>query len=151
MNNNYPFINREISNVAFNQRVLYEATDDESVPLLERLKFVAIFSSNMDEFYMIRVAGLFDQLEAGYAEEDRSGMKPLDVLNEIEIISKALFNKQSEIFKNLIKNAKRRYIIFQIFKVMKFMTFAESIFLDEIFAFNIANYAICCQSFSFYI
>jgi polyphosphate kinase len=132
MSDKYPFINREISNLAFNQRVLYEATDDESVPLLEKLKFVAIFSSNMDEFYMIRVAGLFDQLEAGYTEKDRSGMTPLEVLNEIENITKELFNKQSEIFKDLIKECKKEGIIFFPEIKDEIYDIAESIFLDEI-------------------
>lgn len=51
--------NRELSWLKFNQRVLYEGMD-ESVPLLERLKFIAIFTSNLDEFFMIRVGSLFD-------------------------------------------------------------------------------------------
>jgi len=131
MNSKYPFINREISNVAFNQRVLYEAIDG-SVPLLEKLKFLSIFSSNMDEFYMIRVAGLFDQLDAGYTEVDRSGMTPLEVLEEIDRISKKLFNKQAEIFKNLMKACKRENIIFFPKLEGELYDIAESIFLDAI-------------------
>ena len=131
MNSKYPFINREISNVAFNQRVLYEAID-KSVPLMEKLKFLSIFSSNMDEFYMIRVAGLFDQLDAGYTEVDRSGMTPLEVLEEIDRISKKLFNKQAEIFKNLMKECKRENIIFFPKLEGELYDIAESIFLDAI-------------------
>jgi polyphosphate kinase len=77
------YINRELSWLAFNRRVLEEA-EDPSQPLLERLKFVAIFGSNLDEFMMIRYAGLKDQVAAGVLERSADGMTPQEQLVAID-------------------------------------------------------------------
>jgi polyphosphate kinase len=76
------FFNREMSWVEFNQRVLAEAEDTRH-PLLERLKFLMIFSSNLDEFFMIRIAGLKEQLQTNIIEVSSDGMTPRQQLIEI--------------------------------------------------------------------
>lgn len=75
--------NRELSWLEFNQRVLEEALDPEAHPLLERVKFISIFSSNLDEYFMIRVAGLEEQLEAGIHERTVDGLTPGEQLENI--------------------------------------------------------------------
>src|SRR5678815_3796385 len=75
-------INRELSWVEFNRRVLDEALDTRH-PLLERLKFLAIFSTNLDEFFMIRVSGLQEALEADINETSPDGMTAAEQLREI--------------------------------------------------------------------
>jgi len=76
------FINRELSWLAFNQRVLEEAVDATS-PLVERLKFAIIVASNLDEFFMVRVAGLHDQVDAGIDARGVDGLSPSETLERI--------------------------------------------------------------------
>ncbi|HSU37860.1 MAG TPA: RNA degradosome polyphosphate kinase, partial [Propionibacteriaceae bacterium] len=73
------FLDRELSWLAFNNRVLDLTKDKLRVPLLERAKFLAIFASNLDEFYMVRVAGLKRRIAAGVAVPGVSGMLPRDL------------------------------------------------------------------------
>lgn len=81
---NSPFFNRELSWLEFNQRVLEEAKDPKN-PLFERIKFLGIAGSNLDEFFMIRVASLQDQVDADFEEPDPSGLTPKEQLAEISL------------------------------------------------------------------
>lgn len=94
--------NRELSWLAFNERVLQEAEDIHN-PLLERLKFLAIFSSNLDEFFMVRVAGLQDQVRAGFHKpENKSGLTPKEQLTRISERTQSLVARQTEVYKDLL-------------------------------------------------
>ncbi len=86
--------NRELSWVEFNRRVLEEAFDQRH-PLLERLKFLGIFSSNLDEFFMVRVSGLQEALEAGFTETSPDGMTPSEQLKEISKHLRPLIDMQT--------------------------------------------------------
>ncbi len=79
------YLNRSLSWLAFNRRVLEEA-EDESNPLLERVKFLAITASNLDEFFEIRIAGLLQHLEEGQVEAGPDGLTPMD---EQELVAEA--------------------------------------------------------------
>ncbi|MCR5143956.1 MAG: RNA degradosome polyphosphate kinase [Lachnospiraceae bacterium] len=91
------FDNRELSWLKFEHRVLNEAKDN-NIPILDRLKFVSITSSNLDEFFMVRVASLKDMEHANYTKKDISGMNPLEQLDEIAIKTHELVDKQYEIY-----------------------------------------------------
>src|SRR3954471_9878133 len=76
------FFNRETSWVRFNERVL-ELAEQDSTPLLERLKFAAIYANNLDEFFMVRVAGLHDQVDAGITDPLADGRTPSETIDGI--------------------------------------------------------------------
>ena len=88
---------REISWLSFNERVL-ELAEDESLPLLERVRFLAIFSSNLDEFFMVRVASLHRKLETGVTARNTAGHTPRELMKEISLKTEALMNRHSQTF-----------------------------------------------------
>ncbi|MBM7704677.1 RNA degradosome polyphosphate kinase [Metabacillus iocasae] len=97
--------NRELSWLAFNQRVLEEAFDKRNA-LLERFKFLAIFSSNLDEFFMVRVAGLKDQVKANFNKpENKAGLTPKQQLSAISKKNHQLVHRQYEVFNEQLISA----------------------------------------------
>lgn len=95
------FINRELSLLEFNQRVLEQAKD-ESIPLLERLRFLCISSSNLDEFFEIRVAGLMQMAEAGSTQRGPDGISPQEALSAISARAHALVEEQYRVFNEVL-------------------------------------------------
>jgi polyphosphate kinase len=96
------YFNRELSWLEFNYRVLHEALDSRT-PLLERLKFTAIFSSNLDEFLMIRVSTLKEQVQAGVVQLTPDGRTPQQQLEEIEQLLRPMVTKQHENFEQELR------------------------------------------------
>ena len=87
------YTNRELSWLQFDNRILGEARD-KSIPLFERLKFLSITASNLDEFFMVRVASLKDMVHAGYEKKDIAGMTPQQQLKALNTETHELVNMQ---------------------------------------------------------
>lgn len=102
LNDSKYYINRELSWLEFNSRVLHEACDQRT-PLLERLKFLAIFSSNLDEFFMVRVAALKQQVDAKVNSLTPDGRTPEQQLDEIRLHLNPLVKKQNEQFEQVLQ------------------------------------------------
>ena len=92
---------RELSWLAFDQRVL-ELAEDESIPLLERVRFLAIFSSNLDEFFMVRVATLMSKIESGVKSHNSAGFTPTKLLEKISAETRVLIGRQAKCFQDSI-------------------------------------------------
>jgi polyphosphate kinase len=101
------YLDREESWLRFNQRVL-ELAEDESLPLLERVRFVAIFASNLDEFFMVRVAGRIRRMAAGLPVEQASGQAPGEILENTLDTARELQARQAECFRDWIQPALAR-------------------------------------------
>src|SRR3954470_13073600 len=93
------FINRELSWLAFNQRVLEEA-QDPTQPLIERVKFLTIFSSNLDEFFEIRVAGIKQQIESETSDVGPDGLSPTETFNRIEKTAREMVATEYALWKS---------------------------------------------------
>jgi len=98
------FTNRELSWLDFNDRVL-QLAEDESIPLIERLKFLAIFVTNLDEFFMIRVAGVHDQVDARIDARGPDDLAPTEVLERIAGTVRQLDQRHARQFSEVIRPA----------------------------------------------
>jgi polyphosphate kinase len=97
------FLERELSWLDFNQRVL-ELAEDETIPLLERVNYLSIFASNLDEFFMVRVASLKRRIATGIAVPSPSGLSPQEVLQQIADRTRELQSRHAELFATKVSN-----------------------------------------------
>ena len=137
MTNNtvYPFFNRELSWLEFNTRVLEEAQDLKN-PLFERLNFLAITASNLDEFFMVRVASLNDQIIAGYSKKDSAGLLPKEQLDKITLrVHELVSEKYNTYLRSLIPALKKEDIYFKRPKNLtdEQRNFVEKYFFNQIY------------------
>lgn len=123
--------NRELSWIKFNERVLTEAEDKEN-PLFERLKFLSIVSSNMDEFIMVRVASLRDMLNADYDKKDIAGMTVIEQLNKVSPALHKQVERQYKLYnEELVPELLRNNL--RIVNHHEELTTKERVFVDEYF------------------
>ncbi|UKO98434.1 polyphosphate kinase 1 [Nostoc sp. UHCC 0870] len=129
------YINRELSWLEFNNRVLHEACDPRT-PLLERLKFLAIFSSNLDEFFMVRVAALKQQVEAKVSKLTPDGRTPQQQLDDIRLHLIPQVTKEHQQFEQLIRPLladQGVHIVDYINLTQKQRTYLDNYFEEQIF------------------
>ena len=129
------YINRELSWLEFNSRVLHEACDTRTL-LLERLKFLAIFSANLDEFFMVRIAALKQQVEAKVAQLTPDGRTPLKQLEDVRATLSPLFTKQHQQFEEVLQPllaSHRIHILDYINLNQKQRTYLDNYFEEQIF------------------
>ncbi|MFP4357442.1 MAG: polyphosphate kinase 1 [Puniceicoccaceae bacterium] len=113
LHGNKPFFNRELSWLAFNQRVLEQAANPD-YPLLERVRFIAFVSSNLDEFYEIRVAGLMQKVDSGITRTGLDGLEPKEQLQRIRRMVARLVRDQYSCWnKQLVPDLKQERIVFK--------------------------------------
>ncbi|MDF2723432.1 MAG: Polyphosphate kinase [Paenibacillus sp.] len=105
------YINRDLSWIEFNRRVLEEA-QDATTPLLERIKFLSIVATNLDEFMSVRVAGISDQMKAGYGKKDFSGYTPEGLLRRIMKRTSKMVHEQYKTLRELSRALAKEGLIF---------------------------------------
>ena len=134
INEQWYYLNRELSWLQFNKRVLQEAVDDSN-PLLEKLKFLAITSSNLDEFFMIRVAGLKHQTENNITRRDIANMTPAEQIESISETCQQLVARQYVYLKDILGMLQKEGLSFVKPEEMtgEQMKWLESYFEREIF------------------
>ncbi len=103
-----PYRDRELSWLDFDTRVL-ELSEDQSIPLLERVRFLSIFSSNLDEFFMVRVASVKAKIQRGISSINSAGLTPFELLGMIQERTQQLVSRQAELFKNELIPELSRY------------------------------------------
>ncbi len=128
------FINRELSWLAFNSRVLEEAMNERH-PLLERLRFLSISATNLDEFYMVRVAGLKGQVSAGVMSRSQDGLTPLQQLRAIHNAVEELVGNQQDCWHKILRLLQEQDILLlrQDELSGKDMTWLEGHFMGQVF------------------
>lgn len=131
MGNSKVFINRELSWLEFDARVLGEA-EDELNPLFERLKFLSITASNLDEFFMVRVASLKDMVNAGYTKKDIAGMTAAEQLAALDERTHAFVKRQYKIYNDELVPALAKEG-FHIIGSHEELTHEQEIFVDKYF------------------
>ena len=103
------YFNREISWLKFNERV-NELSYDKNVPILERLNFISIAASNLDEFFSVRVAGLIEQLKLTPNKKSFDGMKIEDQIKIVDSLTRGLIKRQNESYGQIEKELKKNKI-----------------------------------------
>lgn len=129
------YTNRESSWISFNARVLSEARD-KTLPLFEKLKFLSITSSNLDEFFMIRVASLKDMVHAGYTKKDIAGMTPSEQLGQITREAHELVNVQYSTYNRSVLPA-LKHVGLTIITAHEDLKKEEAEFVDQYFEENV--------------
>ena len=129
------YVNRELSWLEFNYRVLSEARD-KSIPLFERLKFLSITASNLDEFYMVRVASLKDMVHAQYTKPDIAGLTPQEQLDQISAKTHDLVDMQYSTYNRSLVPALRQNGL-RVIMAHEDLTEAEAAYADEYFQQNV--------------
>ena len=129
------YVNRELSWLKFDERVLSEARD-KSLPLFERLKFLSITSSNLDEFFMVRVASLKDQVHAGYKKKDIAGMSSEEQLKEISSQTHELVRVQYSTFNRSVLPALEK-VGLHLVAEHEDLTVKQAEFVDRYFEDNV--------------